>query len=82
MWVLLSLLCALSWATSDFFSKRALAQGHGDELGLAWFRYVVAVPLVALLFLRGVPQIAPVFWPLHLLWIPLELLAIYLYLRR
>ena len=81
MWVLVSLLCALSWATSDLFSKLAMDRGDADVAGIAWFRYAVAAPLVLPLFLAGIPPIGPRFWWTHLVWLPLELAALFLYFK-
>lgn len=80
LWFPLALLCALSLATSDALTKKALA-GH-DEILILWLRFSVALPvlLAALLFVP-VPPLAPGFWTTVLTALPLEMLAAVLYVR-
>jgi len=80
MWALYALLSAWSWATSDAVAKQAMRQGANDRF-ILFFRYLVTVPVLLPLLLHGVPPLDPVFWWLHLLWIPLETAALILYIQ-
>ena len=46
MWIVLSLLTALSLATSDALTKKALVSR--DEYFVAWIRLIFALPLLLL----------------------------------
>lgn len=80
MWILFSLLTAISLATSDALTKRALASR--DEYFIAWTRILLALPLllVSLCFVE-VPDLDRTFWLATLCALPLEILAIILYTR-
>ncbi len=80
MWVLFALLSAFSLATADAFSKKSLEQA--DEAVVAWIRFLFAVPfLIGLLFLIPIPALDWVFWKTILILLPIELLAVVLYIR-
>jgi len=80
IWFPLALLCALSLATSDALTKKALS-GH-DEVLILWLRFAVALPfLLATLTVIPMPDLAPGFWPSVLTALPLEMLAAVLYIR-
>jgi len=81
IWFPLTLLCALSLATSDALTKKALAARHNEYL-FAWLRLLLMLPPLALLLLAiPVPQIAPEFLPTVLTALPLELTALILYFK-
>jgi drug/metabolite transporter (DMT)-like permease len=79
-WVYLSLLCAFALATSDALTKRVLAEGN--EYLVAWFRLLFAIPplLILLLFIR-VPAVDVVFYKAFILSLPLEIVALILYIK-
>ncbi len=82
MWVLFSILSAWTWSTSDYFSKRALENKEADEISLIGFRYWISIPLlIPIFFLIPFPHISSLFWEIHLVWLPVELLAVFLYIR-
>ncbi len=82
MWILYSLLSALGWATSDAFSKKALSEEHVPHLFLLWSRFVFSIPFVLpFLFFTHIPHLSTKFFYLHLFWLPLEISAIYIYLK-
>lgn len=80
MWIVYSLLTAIFLATSDAFTKRALASR--DEYFIAWARIFLALPLLltALCFV-DVPRLDRTFWLATLCALPLEIVAIILYTR-
>ena len=80
MWVIYALLSALGWAASDAVAKRAMAKG-ADERFVLFVRYLVALPVLLPFLAQGVPPLDATFWRLHLLWIPLETTALFLYIR-
>ena len=80
MWALVSLLSALSWATSDLFSKRALRVY--SDVQVIWARTLLAVPFtLPLLLVSGVPRFTLRFVVVQLVDFPLEVLALLLYMR-
>ena len=80
MWVLFALLSAFSLATADAISKKSLERA--DEAVVAWIRFLFAVPfLIGLLFLIPIPALDWVFWKTILVLLPIELLAVVLYIR-
>jgi uncharacterized membrane protein len=79
-WFYLSLFCALSLATADMFSKKALAKS--DESTITLIRFSACLPpLYVLLYLNGIPQIKEGFWSALLFAAPLEIAAMVLYNR-
>ncbi|MBI3611434.1 MAG: EamA family transporter [Nitrospirae bacterium] len=80
MWVLYALLSAVSLATADAYSKKSLERA--DESVVAWIRFLFATPfLVGLLLLIPIPALDWIFWRTILLLLPIELLAVVLYIR-
>jgi drug/metabolite transporter (DMT)-like permease len=80
MWIIYSLLTALSLATSDALTKRALASR--DEYFIAWARILFAIPLLlASLCFVEIPYLDRTFWLATLCSLPLEIVAIILYTR-
>lgn len=80
MWVLYSLLSALTWATSDACAKLAMQRG-APETRLIFWRHLLAAAALSPLLVRGVPALDRTFWLMHLPWLPLEITGAYLYLR-
>ena len=80
MWIFYSLLTALSLATSDALTKKALASR--DEYFVAWARLLFALPvlIISLLFIE-IPSLDRTFWVATLCAMPLEIAAIILYTR-
>lgn len=79
-WVLLSLLCAFSLATSDALTKRAL-ETYNEYL-VAWFRLLFSIPiLIALLMLLPRPHLDAQFFSAFIIALPLEMLSVILYIK-
>jgi len=80
-WVPVTLFCALSLATSDALTKKALAARHNEYL-IAWVRLLLMLPFFIILLLAiPKPPIGPVFIRTILTALPLELLALILYFK-
>lgn len=80
MWVLYALLSAIFLATADAFSKKSLERA--DEGVVAWIRFLFATPfLIGLLWVVPIPALDWVFWKTIVALLPLELLAVVLYIR-
>lgn len=81
LWFPITLLCAVSLATSDALTKKALA-AHYNEYLIAWLRLMLMLPaLVILLLAIPMPPLGPEFYLTMLTVIPLELLALILYFK-
>lgn len=80
MWVVLTLICAFSLATSDALTKKALS--GTDERLAAWLRLLVCAPplLLLLLFIER-PPLDGIFWLALGAGMPLEVLSFYLYIK-
>lgn len=79
-WVLFALTTAFSLSTADALSKRALRDT--DDLVMAWVREGYALPFLALAFLFvPVPKLDPVFWLTVAGLVPLEIIALILYIK-
>ncbi len=80
MWIIYSLLTALSLATSDALTKRALSTR--DEYFVAWARLVFALPVlvISMVFIE-IPLLDRTFWLATICALPLEITAIILYTR-
>ncbi len=80
MWIIYSLLTALSLATSDALTKRVLVSR--DEYFVAWARLMFCLPplLVSFLFI-DIPSLDRTFWTATCIALPLEILAIILYTK-
>lgn len=77
-WFALALLCAFSLASADALTKRHLSDYSARELVVVRFG-VSALLLAPLLFLRPLPALPPAFWGWMAALVPLELLAMWLY---
>ncbi len=79
-WLLLALLCAFSLASADALTKRWFASTRPLELML--LRFLPAGLLLSpVLLLRPWPELPPPFWGWIAFLLPLELAAMWLYLR-
>ncbi len=82
MWILYSILSALGWAISDAFSKKVLSKEGVKDTFLLWARFLFSIPLVLpFMLFMPLPHLTKKFFILHILWLPLEISAIYLYLK-
>ncbi|MGC8894947.1 MAG: EamA family transporter [candidate division WOR-3 bacterium] len=81
MWIGLSVLCALAWATSDLFSKRAMISGEADEATIVWAKYLIALPFAFPLILFGIPHFSVRFFWLQAIAFPMEIFALLLYMH-
>ena len=79
-WLLLALACALSLATADALTKRHLSDYAAAELVVVRFS-VSGLILAPWLLLEPLPPVPPVFWAWVGALIPLEILAMTLYMR-
>jgi drug/metabolite transporter (DMT)-like permease len=81
MWVILTLICALSLATADALTKRTLRDGAEERL-VGWLRLIFTVPpLLLILFFIDIPEIGPAFYTAMAASLPLEILAFVLYIK-
>jgi len=79
-WVLFALTTAFALSTADALSKRALR--HTDDLVMVWVREGYAPPFLALAFLFvPVPKLDAVFWFTVAGLVPLEIIALILYIK-
>lgn len=79
-WLVYSLLCAFSLATTDALSKRALAEN--DPTHIAWVRLEYMVPfLLVIAPFIAIPPLDSTFWRVVVLTLPLDLLAYVLYIE-
>lgn len=78
-WFTLALLCALSLAAADAFTKRFFPKYSGWELVIVRFA-VPALLLLPLMLWYPLPAVPPVFWIWVAVLVPLEILAMLLYL--
>lgn len=79
-WLPLALLSAFSLASADACSKKFLASYTAGEMVLTRFAYSAAL-LAPLLYLNPLPPVPPAFWGWMAVALPLEILAMRLYMR-
>ena len=79
-WFGLTLLSAFALATADALSKRHLAHYRPGNLVLVRFG-VAGILLLPLLLLQPWPALTPAFWGWVALLIPLEIIAMWVYMR-
>jgi len=79
-WISLTLLSAFFLATADTLSKRYLSHYRPGELVLVRFG-VAGVLLLPLLLWQPWPALSPAFWGWMAVALPLELLAMWLYMQ-
>src|SRR5512146_784357 len=80
-WVILSLISAVSLATSDALTKRIIT--HENEYAIAWFRVVFALPALcaAAAFSGPFPALDRAFFAAFFFALPLEISAMLLYYK-
>src|SRR4030043_1680879 len=79
-WVFLGLFSGFSPGTSDALTKKALAQTN--EYLVAWFRLLFSIPLLLLFWIFvPVPKLDMQFYKAFALALPLEIIAIILYIK-
>lgn len=78
-WFTLSLVCALSLALADAFTKKFYPSYGAWELLLIRFT-VPAILLLPVTFLYPLPEVPAIFWAWIAILLPLEILAMLLYL--
>ncbi|HZX48451.1 MAG TPA: EamA family transporter [Nitrospirota bacterium] len=79
-WVFYALITALSIATADAISKKALIKSN--EYVIAWVRQGYSLPfLVIAFFFIDIPPLDSTFWLTLLIAIPLDVTAIILYIK-
>lgn len=79
-WFFYALLAAFSLSTTDALCKKALQEY--DELIIAWVRFTLALPfLLPFIFLAPIPFLDATFWKTLFILLPLELTAIFFYIR-
>lgn len=79
-WILLSLISAFALATSDALAKSVL--NRSNEYLVAWFRLLFSLPLlIVLLVIVPVPELDVVFYTAFGLSLPLEMIALVLYIK-
>jgi drug/metabolite transporter (DMT)-like permease len=79
-WVILSLICAFSLATSDALTKRMLSAGN--EYLVAWLRLAFSLPpLIVLLVVLPAPDLDRDFFLSFFGALPLEIAAVMLYIK-
>lgn len=79
-WLILAFTTAFSLATADALSKRALR--GTEDLVIVWVREGYALPFLALsFFFVPIPRLDPTFWLTVAVLLPLEITALFLYVR-
>lgn len=79
-WLFLSLCAAFFLATADAITKRYLSGCRPGELTLIRFGSIGLV-LLPLLFVQPWPKLPPPFWGLLAVAVPIEILAMWLYMK-
>jgi len=81
VWFIYAFICALSVATADALSKKALA-GNNDTYLIAWVRFAYAAPLMILIFpFIDIPELDSGFFIITFLLLPLDITALLLYMK-
>lgn len=79
-WFLLALVCAFSIASADAFTKKWLADYSTQEIVIIRFGFTGLV-LAPVLLVLPFPEVPPAFWGWVAAMVPLEILAMVLYMR-
>ena len=79
-WFTYALICALSVATADALSKKAL--NNNDTYLVAWVRFGYTAPFMIFIFpFIDIPELDGTFFIVTFLLLPLEIIALLLYLK-
>ncbi len=80
-WFIYAFVCALSLATADALSKRAL-DGNVDPYIVAWVRVGYTAPIMVLIVpFIDIPELDSVFFVVTFLSLPLDIIAVLLYME-
>ncbi len=80
-WFIYAFVCALSLATADALSKKAL-DGNTDPYIVAWVRTGYATPFIAVIIpFIDIPTLDGIFYIAMFLSIPLDIIALLLYMK-
>ncbi len=80
-WFIYAFVCALSLATADALSKKAL-DDNTDPYIVAWVRTGYAAPFIAVIIpFIDIPELDRVFFMITFLAVPLDIIAVLLYIR-
>ena len=80
-WFIYAFICALSLATADALSKKAL-DDNTDPYIVAWVRTGYAAPFIAVIIpFIDIPELDSVFFVITFLVVPLDIIAVLLYIR-
>ena len=79
-WILLSLLCAFSLASADAFTKWRLSAYPAEFMLLVRFS-IPGILLSPVLYFHPLPPVPPAFWGWAISAVPVEILAMVLYMR-
>jgi hypothetical protein len=79
-WFPLTLICALSLALADTATKKWLSDRSAAELTLIRFG-LPGLLLAPILLIQGIPAPSPIFWAWLAAAMPLEIVAMLLYVR-
>ncbi len=80
-WFIYAFICALSLATADALSKKAL-DDNTDPYIVAWVRTGYAAPFIAVIIpFIDIPELDRVFFMITFLAVPLDIIAVLLYIR-
>jgi drug/metabolite transporter (DMT)-like permease len=80
MWAVYSLLSAFGISSSDAFAKKAMEHNVAGAR-ILFVRYLLSVAVLLPFLGAGIPTLDRQLWLLHPVWLPLETVAIYLYIR-
>ncbi len=80
-WFIYAFVCALSLATADALSKKAL-DDNTDPYIVAWVRTGYAAPFIAVIIpFIDIPELDSVFFVITFLVVPLDIIAVLLYIK-
>jgi drug/metabolite transporter (DMT)-like permease len=80
-WFIYAFVCAISLATADALSKKAL-DDDTDPYIVAWVRTGYAAPFIAVIIpFIDIPELDSVFYLVTFLAVPLDIIAVLLYMK-